>query len=107
MGRIYAAWDDLDDFEVPSHFELATELVSATRRVSDKTQERTALLGTCSFWEGVDVVGEALSCLVIMRLPFSAPSDPILPRAVRRLKIRSRSTQCRKRCCVFVRISGD
>lgn len=42
-----------------------------------KTQERTVLLGTKSFWEGVDVVGEALSCLVITRLPFSVPSDPI------------------------------
>ena len=42
-----------------------------------KTQERTALLGTRSFWEGVDVVGEALSCLVITRLPFAVPSDPI------------------------------
>lgn len=42
-----------------------------------KTQERTVLLGTKSFWEGIDVVGEALSCLVITRLPFSVPSDPI------------------------------
>jgi DNA polymerase-3 subunit epsilon/ATP-dependent DNA helicase DinG len=42
-----------------------------------KTQERTVLLGVRSFWEGIDVVGEALSCLVIARLPFSVPSDPI------------------------------
>jgi DNA polymerase-3 subunit epsilon/ATP-dependent DNA helicase DinG len=35
------------------------------------------LLGTSSFWEGVDVVGEALSVLVIVRLPFSVPTDPI------------------------------
>ncbi|MCC7107523.1 MAG: hypothetical protein IT307_20490 [Chloroflexi bacterium] len=39
--------------------------------------ERVALFGTSSFWEGVDVVGEALSCLVIVRLPFTAPSDPV------------------------------
>jgi len=38
---------------------------------------RTVLLGTRSFWEGIDVVGPALSCLVIVRLPFSVPSDPI------------------------------
>jgi DNA polymerase-3 subunit epsilon/ATP-dependent DNA helicase DinG len=37
----------------------------------------TVLLGTASFWEGVDVVGEALSVLVITRLPFSVPTDPI------------------------------
>jgi DNA polymerase-3 subunit epsilon/ATP-dependent DNA helicase DinG len=38
---------------------------------------RTVLLGTASFWEGVDVAGEALSLLVIARLPFAVPSDPI------------------------------
>lgn len=42
-----------------------------------KTTPRAVLLGTRSFWEGVDVVGEALSCLVIARLPFSVPSDPV------------------------------
>ena len=39
--------------------------------------ERRVLLGTRSFWEGVDVPGEALSCLAIAKLPFSVPSDPI------------------------------
>jgi DNA polymerase-3 subunit epsilon/ATP-dependent DNA helicase DinG len=42
-----------------------------------RTTPRAVLLGTRSFWEGIDVVGEALSCLVIARLPFSVPSDPI------------------------------
>jgi ATP-dependent DNA helicase DinG len=36
------------------------------------------LLGTSSFWEGVDVRGEALSCVVIDKLPFAAPGDPIV-----------------------------
>jgi ATP-dependent DNA helicase DinG len=36
------------------------------------------LLGSASFWEGVDVRGEALSCVIIDKLPFAAPSDPIL-----------------------------
>jgi ATP-dependent DNA helicase DinG len=36
------------------------------------------LLGTGSFWEGVDVRGEALSCVVIDKLPFASPGDPIL-----------------------------
>jgi predicted DnaQ family exonuclease/DinG family helicase len=39
---------------------------------------RAVLLGTRSFWEGVDVVGQALSCLVIARLPFAVPTDPVL-----------------------------
>jgi len=36
------------------------------------------LLGTGSFWEGVDVRGEALSCVIIDKLPFASPGDPIL-----------------------------
>lgn len=36
------------------------------------------LLGTHSFWEGVDVAGEALSCVVMARLPFAAVGDPII-----------------------------
>jgi ATP-dependent DNA helicase DinG len=35
------------------------------------------LLGTSSFWEGVDVRGEALSCVLIDRLPFAVPDDPV------------------------------
>src|SRR5690606_15747652 len=36
------------------------------------------LLGTASFWEGVDVKGEALSLVVIDKLPFASPDDPVL-----------------------------
>ncbi len=42
-----------------------------------RTTPQSVLLGTRSFWEGIDVVGPALSCLVITRLPFSVPTDPI------------------------------
>ncbi len=42
-----------------------------------KTSPRAVLMGTSSFWEGIDVVGEALSCLVIVKLPFAVPTDPI------------------------------
>ncbi|OQB26861.1 MAG: putative ATP-dependent helicase DinG [Chloroflexi bacterium ADurb.Bin180] len=42
-----------------------------------KSTPRSVLMGTRSFWEGIDVVGPALSCLVIPRLPFSVPSDPV------------------------------
>ncbi len=42
-----------------------------------KQEGDTVLLGTRSFWEGVDVVGPALSCLVIARLPFDVPTDPV------------------------------
>ncbi|MGD2118216.1 MAG: ATP-dependent DNA helicase [Chromatiales bacterium] len=36
------------------------------------------LMGTASFWEGVDVRGEALSCVIIDKLPFASPGDPVL-----------------------------
>jgi ATP-dependent DNA helicase DinG len=36
------------------------------------------LFGTSSFWQGVDVQGEALSCVIIDRLPFAVPSDPVV-----------------------------
>jgi len=43
-----------------------------------RTTEGAVLLGTRSFWEGVDVPGEALSVLAIVRLPFDVPTDPII-----------------------------
>ncbi len=36
------------------------------------------LLGTSTFWEGVDVKGEALSCVIIDKLPFASPADPVM-----------------------------
>jgi DNA polymerase-3 subunit epsilon/ATP-dependent DNA helicase DinG len=42
-----------------------------------KNNPRAVLLGTRSFWEGVDIPGEALSCLAIVRLPFAVPTDPL------------------------------
>lgn len=42
-----------------------------------KSSEKAVLLGTKSFWEGVDIPGSALSALVIPRLPFAVPNDPI------------------------------
>lgn len=45
---------------------------------SFRTAESAILLGTRSFWEGVDVPGEALSALALVRLPFDVPSDPVI-----------------------------
>ena len=45
---------------------------------SFKSNERAILLGTRSFWEGVDIPGEALSVLVIVKLPFAVPTDPLV-----------------------------
>ena len=48
-------------------------LLERFRRAGD-----AILLGTQSFWEGVDVRGPALSCVMIDRLPFGSPADPVL-----------------------------
>ncbi|MCX8061121.1 MAG: exonuclease domain-containing protein, partial [Anaerolineales bacterium] len=45
---------------------------------SFRSTERAVLLGTRAFWEGVDVPGAALSVLLITKLPFDVPSDPII-----------------------------
>jgi ATP-dependent DNA helicase DinG len=50
-----------------------TELLARFRRLGN-----AVLVGSQSFWEGVDVRGEALSLVVIDRLPFAAPDDPVL-----------------------------
>ena len=39
--------------------------------------ERPLLLGTASFWEGIDIPGERLSCVIMVRLPFPVPSEPV------------------------------
>lgn len=39
--------------------------------------DKAILFGTSSFWEGVDIPGEDLSCLIIVRLPFSPPGEPL------------------------------
>ncbi|NPV52858.1 MAG: DEAD/DEAH box helicase family protein [Firmicutes bacterium] len=54
--------------EAPRHMLLAQ--FRATRGA--------VLLGADSFWEGVDVPGDALSCVVLVRLPFQVPSDPVV-----------------------------
>jgi ATP-dependent DNA helicase DinG len=41
------------------------------------------LFGTSSFWQGVDVQGEQLSCVIIDRLPFAVPSDPVVAARVK------------------------
>ncbi len=43
-----------------------------------KKTERSVLLGTDSFWEGVDVVGDALRCVIIVKLPFKVPTEPLV-----------------------------
>ena len=49
------------------------------------------LLGTATFWEGVDVKGDALSCVIIDKLPFASPNDPVIRGRMDHLKSRGLS----------------
>jgi predicted DnaQ family exonuclease/DinG family helicase len=59
---------------------VLTQGVDGSRRalLERFTQGRAVLLGTQSFWEGVDLPGDVLRCVVIARLPFSVPDDPLV-----------------------------
>lgn len=61
-------------------------LLDAFRRAGN-----AVLVGSVSFWEGIDVRGEALSLVVIDKLPFSPPDDPVVEAKIRRLKARGRN----------------
>jgi ATP-dependent DNA helicase DinG len=50
-----------------------------------RSTPNAVLFGTSSFWQGVDVQGEKLSCVVIDKLPFSVPSDPVVAARIRHL----------------------
>jgi ATP-dependent DNA helicase DinG len=51
-----------------------------------KNTDGAVLFATASFWQGVDVPGEQLSCVIVDRLPFAVPSDPIVAARVRALQ---------------------
>jgi ATP-dependent DNA helicase DinG len=63
-----------------------TDLLEQFRRLGN-----AVLLGTSSFWEGVDVRGDALSCVIIDRLPFASPGDPVLQARIESLRQQGRN----------------
>ncbi|MFN3651844.1 MAG: ATP-dependent DNA helicase [Armatimonadota bacterium] len=54
-----------------------------------KTTPNAVLFATGTFWEGVDIPGDALSCVIIDKLPFANPDDPIVQARTERMKLRS------------------
>ena len=53
-----------------------------------RSTPNAVLLATSSFWQGVDVAGEALSCVIIDKLPFASPGDPITAARIEAIKAR-------------------
>ena len=64
-----------------------TALLDRFRQLG-KSGTGAVLLGTSSFWEGVDVRGAALSCVIIAKLPFAAPGDPVMQARIEALRRR-------------------
>ena len=65
---------DLDDILI-----LGQGLDGQRRQVlrSFQESERALLVGTASFWEGIDIPGDQLSCVIMVRLPFPVPTEPV------------------------------
>lgn len=53
-----------------------------------RSTPHSVLLATSSFWQGVDVVGDALSCVIVDKLPFASPADPVTAARIDSLKAR-------------------
>jgi ATP-dependent DNA helicase DinG len=64
---------------------LQGEMSKAGLLESFRSTPHAVLFATSSFWQGVDVQGEQLSCVVIDKLPFSVPSDPVVAARIRHL----------------------
>jgi ATP-dependent DNA helicase DinG len=85
--------------EVAKHLEDETDYPIMVQGASSKANllkqfkqhGNAVLLGTNSFWEGVDVRGEALSCVIIDKIPFASPGDPVLQARIDTLKERGGS----------------
>jgi ATP-dependent DNA helicase DinG len=56
-----------------------------------RSTPNAVLFATGTFWEGIDVVGEALSCVIIDRLPFPSPGDPLVQARVEAMEARGQS----------------
>lgn len=80
-GHLYRAYHDLRDRLVERGITLLAQGVDGSRNlILRKFREdvTSVLFGMDSFWEGVDVPGSALELVVIARLPFAVPSDPVV-----------------------------
>ncbi len=73
--------------------EVDGTAVELARRFRDA--RGSVLLGTASFWEGVDFPGEALEVLVVTRLPFSVPTDPLVEARCERIEAEGESSFAR------------
>jgi len=82
-------YDALSDEMANSNIPLLAQGKSGSRSNilrEFKEHGKSVLLGTNSFWEGIDIKGDSLSLLVIYKLPFSVPSEPIVEAYIEKLE---------------------
>ncbi len=75
--------DEIEDMGYECISQSESSRAIALERFRNETN--SVLFGTASFWDGIDVVGESLSLVIIVRLPFSVPNDPIVEARSKRL----------------------
>ncbi len=76
------------ELEADGEWSLFVQGEGSKAALVDRFRETTGavLLGTTSFWHGVDVAGEALSMVIVDKLPFDVPSDPLVAARIRRIQ---------------------
>ena len=85
----YAQMRDLYERLLPVlDFPLLLHGTAPRKALLDQFREtpNAVLFGTSSFWQGVDVQGESLSCVIIDKLPFAVPSDPVVQARMRAIE---------------------
>jgi len=71
--------DEVDAFsEAPIELLVQGQAPKRALLASFLAQPRSVLVGSASFWEGIDVPGDALQCVIIDKLPFPPPNDPLV-----------------------------
>jgi ATP-dependent DNA helicase DinG len=79
----------LEDWLSENKMQLLVQGTGADRSVlleEFKSDPRSVLFGTDSFWQGVDVPGEALSNVIILRLPFAVPNHPLIQGRIEQIR---------------------